>query len=443
MRRLRESGIVTILLLGLTGCAGVQQRLGWTEATSPGAESSEDRPLSRLAFWRHRADETSSSATASDIAGGRSSLLAGNDSADDEERPGLLRRLPLVGRLWKHDDRDESDGLDMPAARYAQGVLNARAMASYSPSRPTNAGGSSTTTAPAPAANSDSPVADARPTTTNSAPYATTASAGAGPSVEPPVLRELSVDLAGTKPQVDAAAVPAGNPGPPQIGASTNEAAPPLPLLAGSQPQPRTLPDPSAVPSLTRDAAPSTPSAAPGPQPNTSTPDLMPATSSRGPSMPSPTTPAQPESGTTPASGSSWSPTVISTPGPVMPLSSQDSFSGSSQSVVMSSPQGGYVSGGCEETCGGKCKVHKLCPLKKHKQKVMASSVVYPSGQGTVSSCEASAPCKVKKECFLKKWLHHKAGCKTKGCKGCKSCAYCGEPAAIVSAQSPIVSPQW
>jgi hypothetical protein len=121
-------------------------------------------------------------------------------------------------------------------------------------------------------------------------------------------------------------------------------------------------------------------------------------------------------------------------------MGSELSYSGSGQSIVMSSPQGGYISGGCEESCGAKCKIHKLCPLKKHKQ-MIASSAVYPSAQGTISSCEA--PCKVKKECFLKKWLHHKSGCKTKGCKGCKSCAYCGEPATMVSAQSPIVSPQF
>ena len=59
MRRLRDAGIVTMLLLGLTGCAGVQQRLGWTEPPYQGDEDTEERPLSRLAFWRrHRAEET-------------------------------------------------------------------------------------------------------------------------------------------------------------------------------------------------------------------------------------------------------------------------------------------------------------------------------------------------------------------------------------------------
>src|SRR5215813_8351650 len=100
MRRLRETGIVTILLLGLTGCAGVQQRVGWTEPPYPGVEeSSEERPLSRLAFWRrYRAEETAPAASASDVPEpGRTPVIAGNGSTldDAEERPGLLRRLPL------------------------------------------------------------------------------------------------------------------------------------------------------------------------------------------------------------------------------------------------------------------------------------------------------------------------------------------------------------
>lgn len=430
MRRLLESGIITILLLGLTGCAGVQPRLGRTEAPALGDESSEDRPLSRLAFWRrHQAEE----ASASDVDSGRSSLIAGKESADDEDRPGLLRRLPLVSQLWKNEHRDESAELDMPAARYAPGVLGTRAVAANGPTRAPIAAGSSTSPAPAPAANSDSTVADTKPAATNPAPSATTASAEADRLDEPPAVRELTVDLAGTKPEVDTAAVPARNPGPPQIGASGNEAAPPPPPLAGSQPQQRNPSTAPTAPSGTAEAVPSTPSAAPGPQPATTTPDLTPSTPSPGPSLSAPTMTAPPES---------WTPTVISTPGPTMPLSGEVSYSGSGQSLVMSSPQGGYISGGCEEGCGAKCKIHKLCPLKKHKQAI-ASSAVYPSAQGMVSSCEASAPCKVKKECFLKKWLHHKGGCKIKGCKGCKSCAYCGEPPVIVSAQSPLVSPQW
>ena len=450
MRRLRESGIVTILLLGLTGCAGVQQRLGWTEPPYLGDEDTAERPLSRLAFWRRpRADESSPPASASPLADpGRTRMIAGNAPAadDDQERPGLLRRLPIVGRLWKDDDRDDSYELDMPAARYAPGVINSRSLA-YGPQRTPAGGGSSSTSRPAPtsqpaSSSSSSPVADAKPaaTTPDSAP--TTASAETD-QADDDAVRELTIDVAG-RPQVDSSAVPARNPG--------SQAAPgPAPTAssttgaAGLQGQPRNLPD-VPVPSLGREDVPP-PSATPGPQPNLITPDLSPAQTSRSPATPSPavTSPSrspavtsQPDSAPMPAAGSETT-TIVSSPGPIWPEVSPITFSGSSQSLVMPSSQGGYVSGGCEEPCGPKCKKHKLCPFKKHK----ASAVVLPSAQGTVSSCEATAPCKVKKPCFLKTWLHHKSGCKSKGCKGCKSCSYCGEPPVMVSAQEPMVSPQW
>ena len=166
----------------------------------------------------------------------------------------------------------------------------------------------------------------------------------------------------------------------------------------------------------------------------------MPPNSSRGPSLPSATTGGQPAPGAQPEPGSSTTRSVISTPGEVWPATGPLTYAGSGQALVTTSSQAGYVSGGCETPCGPKCKKHKICPLKMHKQ---YSSVVYPSAQGVVSSCESPAPCKVKKPCFLKTWLHHKSGCKNKGCKGCKGCSYCGEPAAIVSAQGPMVSSQF
>jgi hypothetical protein len=168
------------------------------------------------------------------------------------------------------------------------------------------------------------------------------------------------------------------------------------------------------------------------------TPSDQPTVSDQ-PSLPSTTTTTPPVTGTQPESGALTTRSVTSTPGPVWSTTGPVTFAGPSQAVVMTSPQAGYVSGGCESPCGPSCKKHKLCPLKKHK----ASAVVLPSAQSTVSSCEAPAPCKVKKPCFLKTWLHHKSGCKSKGCKGCKSCSYCGEPAAIVSAQGQIASGQW
>ncbi len=429
MRRLRETGIVTILLLGLTGCAGVQQRLGWTEPPYLGEEGSEDGPLSRLAFWRrHRTEEAAPTASAPGSADpARSTMIAGNGTTavDDEDRPGLLRRLPLVGRLWRADDRDESDAMDATFSRYTVARYATGTPASAPPA--TTAGGMASA---APAGDANPASATASAAAPAPAPTPETAATEPGRSEEQP-LRELTADLAGSKPQVDSAAVPARNPGSPtgpdspRDGTTATEAAPPIPNLTNAEAQQGGAPPPPAAPA---------PSAAIGAQPG-APPDLSSAsTSSPAPSQPSAVAEGQPASGSPPAS-SGWTSTVVSTPGPIWPAAGQ--------AMVMTSSQSGYVSGGCDATCGPKCKKHKLCPLKKHKQQVVGSSVVLPSSQSIVSSCEATAPCKVKKPCFLKTWLHHKSGCKNKGCKGCKSCTYCGEPATMVSAQGPIVSPQW
>ena len=231
MRRLREAGIVTLLLLGLTGCAGVQQRLGWTEPPYLGDEGSEERPLSRLAFWRrNRADETVPAATAPGSAdSSRSNLLARNvisPSVADEDRPGLLRRLPLVGRLWKDGDRGESDEIAMPAARFTPPPVSTAATGFVPPRSPANA-----TAAPAPAA--DAPPAPSTASAATTAP-ATDALQPRGAEDEP--LRELSVELVGTRPQVDSAAVPArnANPDAPPPVSALPEPAPAAANAAGS-----------------------------------------------------------------------------------------------------------------------------------------------------------------------------------------------------------------
>jgi hypothetical protein len=434
MRRLRETGIVTIMLLSLSGCAGLEQRLGWTEPPYVGDEGSEERPLSRLAFWRRqRTEEANPAALApgsSDAT--RSPMVAGNGASteDDEERPGLLRRLPLVGRLWRADDRDDSDAMEVARSRY---TLSPAATAFVPPRAPAAATAFVPPRTPAAAA----PVQAAQAASAPAAALAgdtTAALPGPGRSLEDAPLRELTADLGGTKPQVDSAAVPARNPGSPAPPDSPRDGSP----AAASAP-----PIPGATGPEAQQGGAAAPTAAPGPEAEVA-PGLSPAVNpNRGPSLPSPAVEPPPTAGSAPASGV-WSSTVVSTPGPIWPVAGQVLSSGSSQAMVVSSPQAGYISSGCDATCGcsPKCKKHSLCPFKKHKQQVIASSVVLPSAQGIISSCEATLPCKVKKPCFLKTWLHHKAGCKSKACKGCKSCTYCGEPAVVVSAQGPIISPQ-
>ncbi len=437
MRRLRDAGIVTMLLLGLTGCAGVQQRLGWTEPPYRGDEDADEHGLSRLAFWRrHRAEETSPADAAADSADpGRSTVIAGNGNSptdDAGDRPSLLRRLPLVGRLWKDDDRDNSNPMDIPALKYGQPAANPASTA-FVPTRP----------AAAAAADPTAVAEVAPPPAATPAPAESTAAAELD-GAEPEPLRELTVDLLGGKPQLDAAAMPAAHPGSPAEAdvsppvEPSPEVAPPSANLPDPMPQAGSTPPPPAVPS--RLPSSSTPTATPGTLPDAA-PDLSPATTnSRGPSLPVPTVGA----GDQPASGS-WMPSLTSTPGPVWPIVSESTFAGSGQTWTTTSPQVSYAPGLCEGATGGKCKIHKLCPFKKHKQTVFASSQYspMPSGQG-VSGCETTCnTCKVKKPCFLKTWLHHKSGCKLKSCKGCKSCSFCGESPSYVSSQSVVSSQQW
>ncbi|MHB1559946.1 MAG: hypothetical protein ACYC61_21050 [Isosphaeraceae bacterium] len=405
MRRLRDAGIVALLLLGMTGCAGVQQRLGWTEPPYLGDEDQDPaHPMSRLAFWRrHRTDE-SSAAPAREVAGTSRQLIAGRIVRDDEDddRPGLLRRMPLVGRMFRHEDHDETDAISYPSARPVP--ASAGTVAASTPTQPALAA------APIQVSTAARPAAPA---------MADTIRVASQPA------RELSVDLAGTKPEVDAAAVPVAN--------ADADVPPPLnPAPAAAMPRQDGTPPPPAVPTLPAPgAAPANPPQAP--------PELTPTNpttpiTNRGPALPSATIGPEPEIAPGPKPAPEpWPPsTVTSTPGPVWPDSESSSFVSSGQGIVTTSPQSGYVSTGCDSGCGGKCKTHKLCPLKKHKQRAVYDTVL-PSSQSVVSGCEA--PCKVKKPCFLKTWLHHKSGCKSKGCKGCKSCTYCGEAPAMVSEQ--------
>jgi hypothetical protein len=421
MRRLRDSAIVAIMLLGLSGCAGVQQRMGWSEPPYVGDESSDQSPLSRLAFWRrHQTEDNVPSASTSDSSNpSRSPKIAANSIAsDDEDRPSLLQRLPLLGRLWKNSDRDGSDIADLPAARYSPAVMNSQTTAFAPPRVPANASAfAPPAAAPAPPSSTNvTVVASLSPPvsgSTDSSPETTPLREN---RVEDEPLRELLVDLSGTKPQVDLAAIPARNP----AGAT----APPATAPTSSDPGYQQGSAPSTLPSLPPPGEDVPPVAVPGSATSTTAPS-PPSVSGRGPLISSP-------------AGSGGS-----TPAPTMPTVGEPVIlSGSSQSLVTAAPQVGYVSGGCDVPCGGKCNIHNLCPFKKHKHLVAScSSVVLPSSQSVVSTCDA--PCHVKKPCFLKTWLHHKAGCKLKGCKGCKTCISCGEPAVMVSSQGPIVSPQW
>jgi hypothetical protein len=424
-----------MVLLGLTGCAGVQQRLGWTEPPYQDDQDSGERPLSRLAFWRRPRAESDGSAMPSSANSqqGRTTALAdnggSNDDDDADERPGLLRRLPVLSRLWKQSGRDDDDSVDRPAAsRYMATPFAAANTAFVPPARPAATTAFVPPTRPANAASSPAPAADetaAAAAGSAPAPDGSTAAVPAERSSEEPT-GELALDVSEPKPEIDPAAVPAGH-------ADAPATASPSPSPGAAEPAPSISPgllafnpqQPNTTTPAPADSVPPPPVAGPG-KPLGLDAD-QPPLSNTGPALPS----------TTLGGGQTPSGSVISS---VVELptwsASQSTLMGSGQTMVTTSAQAGVISSGCDQPCGKKCNlIHKLCPFKKHQQ---VSSVVYPSGQGLLSSCEGT--CKVKKPCFLKTWLHHKSGCKLKGCKGCRSCAYCGEAPAIVSSSQEIVT---
>ncbi len=195
-----------------------------------------------------------------------------------------------------------------------------------------------------------------------------------------------------------------------------------------------TLPSPP-VPSLGGEDAPP-PTATPGRQPAAG-PDLSPVPST-APSLPSITT-----DGYSDRLG-----LVVVADGRLHPRTGLASTcidaSGSVQSMVMTSSQAGYVSAAATSPAAPSARSTSSARSRSTSSRVVVSDF-RPSccRVHRASSPPASGTCKVKKPCFLKTWLHHKSGCKIKGCKGCKTCSYCGEPATMVSSQGPIVSGQW
>src|SRR5438046_797886 len=106
MRRPREAGIVMLLLLGLSGCAGVQQRLSWASPSASGADQADARPTARLSWWRRPPTEAAapSSPTLDFTETSRAGSMAGDTRPAStiwpERRDGLLRYVPLLGRRW-------------------------------------------------------------------------------------------------------------------------------------------------------------------------------------------------------------------------------------------------------------------------------------------------------------------------------------------------------
>jgi hypothetical protein len=107
MRRLPEVGLVVLLLLGLSGCAGLQQRLSWSSPSTTDAGRTDTPPPSRFSWWRQPGVELS--ATQRYMSGPVKSGKATPDTVDtklplnswpDPPSDGFSRYFPMLSLGW-------------------------------------------------------------------------------------------------------------------------------------------------------------------------------------------------------------------------------------------------------------------------------------------------------------------------------------------------------
>ncbi len=209
MRRPREVGIVMVMLLGLSGCAGMPQQGGWASPSGANsyASGANERPLARLAWWRRpKADSETPPGDASGVTNpGRTGLLA-SDSASSSDastaRPSLLRRFALLGQRLTGNRDDDSDSSLPPAWKHGSPAAGPVTTAYAAPASSRVASGS--TSSASAKANSDQ------------------SSGSPG---------EVALDVSGKQPQLDSAAIPAGHSGTTASSAGDSEAAPPVPFV--------------------------------------------------------------------------------------------------------------------------------------------------------------------------------------------------------------------
>jgi hypothetical protein len=380
------------MLVGLSGCASFQQKGNWAspDAVSAfGTDGTESSPLSRLAFWgRPKAEpETPPAAESGSTDSGRTIAIADQPATSSSDRPKLFRHFPLLSRIWNGTGRSG---------------INADDRTEWKPSTPVSSTGAMTF---APATSSGS------------------RSNGSTPPARDPA-GEVALRLWGRTPQVDTATIPARNRDTAADPAREPEETSPAPAMPDPAVQPSSAGTPPPQQIGGDDVSPPPPPSASGPAPAGSSP-----TATRGPALPS----VSPEAPATSPAGSTTTSLPSTSLEPVWnPTSSIVVGSGQG---VLTSGQSSFLSPTCTEPPGKKCNLlKKLCPLKNHG--------VMPSAQSAVTyqSCESSAPCKVKKPCFLKTFLH-KATCPGKGC-GCAT-GGCDAHELIATPQGITPTSQW
>ena len=137
MGRPPRIGLVVMLLVGLTGCAGVPQRLSWSSPSTDSTRTDDTSPL-RFSWWRRVGNPNSGNAeTATRLSGTAKTRTTSGDTAmptdgwPEPKSDGLSRFFPLLSRRW--DSSSSSRDRDDARSRAELSRLTARSGAAPQP----------------------------------------------------------------------------------------------------------------------------------------------------------------------------------------------------------------------------------------------------------------------------------------------------------------------
>jgi hypothetical protein len=139
MRRLPEVGLVLLLLLGLSGCAGLQQRLSWSSPSTADAGRTDPPAPSRFSWLRRPGGEPSAAqgswsglAESSKAAPATDNTKLPLNSWPDPPSDGFSRYFPMLSRRWDRGRTERVDATSTGRADLSQ--VSARSGATTQPS---------------------------------------------------------------------------------------------------------------------------------------------------------------------------------------------------------------------------------------------------------------------------------------------------------------------
>jgi hypothetical protein len=131
MRRPRQAGLAVLLLLGLSGCAGVPQRLSWSSPSTIEPGRTDPPAPSRFSWWRRPGNESSQ---AKGSVSGLTQTTKAGPRTDDTRLPlnawpdpppqGFSRYFPMLSGRWNGSNNEHSDAT--PAGRSNISQVSAR-----------------------------------------------------------------------------------------------------------------------------------------------------------------------------------------------------------------------------------------------------------------------------------------------------------------------------